>query len=82
MGQPRHFRISRRRSALAPIADIPLPFRNRRVVPQGDICSAANCILFDHLVGAAEQRDREGEAECLGGLKVDDKLHSCHLLDR
>jgi hypothetical protein len=30
-GQSRHFRVSRRRSALAPIADIPLRCRNRRV---------------------------------------------------
>jgi hypothetical protein len=30
--------------------------------------------LFDHRVGAAEQRDREGEAEGLGGLHVDDQF--------
>jgi hypothetical protein len=38
--------------------------------------------LFDHLIGAAEQRDWEGEAECLGGLEVDDELHSYRSLDR
>jgi hypothetical protein len=37
---------------------------------------------FDHLVGAAEQRQREGEAERLGGLDVDDQLDFGGLLDR
>lgn len=31
--------------------------------------------LFDHLVGAAEQRNRHGDAESLGGLEIDDKFN-------
>src|SRR5262245_19154116 len=30
--------------------------------------------LFDHLVGAVEQRTRDGETEFLRGLKIDHKL--------
>jgi hypothetical protein len=30
-------------------------------VPQADSCTAANPRLFDHLVGAPEQRDRENK---------------------
>ena len=30
--------------------------------------------LFDHLVGAREQRWRDGEAERLGGLEIDHQL--------
>src|SRR5215831_17604297 len=29
---------------------------------------------FDHLVGAAEQRERNGEPERLGGLQIDDQV--------
>src|SRR5262245_32224677 len=52
-----------------------------RLVPIADICSAANCALFDHLVGAAYQGDGEGKAECPGGLKIDDKFDLRGLLD-
>jgi hypothetical protein len=36
---------------------------------------------FDHLVGAGEQHDWEGEAERLGGLEIDDGLELRWLLD-
>src|SRR5262249_747650 len=38
--------------------------------------------LFDHLVGAAEQRERKVNAERLGGLEVDEQLDFCDLLYR
>src|SRR5258707_14445024 len=37
--------------------------------PKGIACS-----LFDHLVGAGEQRRRHFEPECRGGLKIDHEL--------
>src|SRR5215217_6326321 len=37
---------------------------------------------FDHLVGAGEERWRNGHAECFGNVYVDDQLKFCRLLDR
>jgi len=42
-------------------------------------CSAFS---FDHLVGAAEQRERECEAERLGGLEIDEQLEFDRLRNR
>src|SRR5450631_149280 len=44
--------------------------------------TAANSILFDHLVGGGEQCWRHGEAEHPGGLGVDDQLELSRLQDR
>src|SRR6266568_7386538 len=38
--------------------------------------------LFDHLVGAADQRQRHGDTERLGGLEIDDQLDFRCPLDR
>src|SRR3954462_10171582 len=39
-------------------------------------------VSFDHLVGAGEERGRNGEAECFGRLQVEDKIKPSWLLDR
>jgi hypothetical protein len=54
----------------------------RDTMPLPDSRSAATASLFDHLVSAAEQRDRESDAERVGGFEVDDQLNFTYLLNR
>src|SRR5215203_1665576 len=49
---------------------------------QPDSCSASKWSLFDHLVGASEQRGRHRKAKRLRGLEVDKKLKFGGLLNR
>ena len=67
-------------SALPPKADKERTSRYVRFVPKADSCSAAKRILFDHLVGAAEQWQRHCDADRLGGLEVEEHLNSRALL--
>jgi hypothetical protein len=68
-------------SALPPKADIAQHGGNVRFVPKADSALRQNNVLFDHLVGAGEQRGRDGQAERLRGLEVDDKLEFGRLLN-
>jgi hypothetical protein len=50
--------------------------------PHQDPTSTAARMLLDHLVGTAKERDRNGEAERLGGLHIDNQFDLCGLLYR
>src|SRR5262249_51330949 len=67
-------------SALPPKADKQQTFRYVRFVPKADSCSAAN--LFDHFVGAQQQRFWDREAEHLCSREIDDEIELGRLLHR
>ena len=71
MRKPRNEHMS---AALPPIADIAQHDCDDREVPKGDICSAANCILFDHLIGDRQELIRHVQAERPGGFHINHKL--------
>ena len=56
-------------SALPPKADIVERDRHVRFVPKADILHS-----LDHLVSTGKQQRWHGEAECLGGLEIDEEI--------
>ena len=48
----------------------------------GERPAALSGTLFDHLVGKGKQAFRNGEAERVGGLQVNDQIKLGNLLDR
>src|SRR5262249_31397652 len=69
-------------SALPQKADMERHDLHVRFVPKADSRTAAKRPLFDHLVGAGEQRRWQRNAEDLGGDQIDDQLDFHRLLDR
>src|SRR5262245_25360883 len=69
-------------TALPPKADIAERNHHVRFVPKGDIRSAAKSRLFNHLVGAREQRRRHVDAKHLRSLEIDHQLELGRPLDR
>jgi hypothetical protein len=59
-------------SALPPKADIRRHEYDVRFVSKADICAAAKKWLFDHLVGAGEERRGHCYADRSGGFEIDD----------
>ena len=45
----------------------------------GPFSAGCQIELLDCLIGTAKERERHGEAECLGGLEIDRQLDLCRL---
>ena len=70
-------------SEVPPIAAIRCIAAIGRDVPKPAVSDRSKApSLFDHLVGAAEQRKRESNAQRLGSIEVDDQLDFHRLLNR
>ena len=70
---PRYVRSSADSGAVADVAALPRwANAQNRTLPK----------LFDHLVSAADHRERDSEVERRGGLHVDDQFDFCCLLNR
>ena len=61
-------------SALPPKADIVERDPHVRFVPKADSCSAANNKLFNYFIRELLKIHGYDEAECFGGLHVDDQV--------
>src|SRR5262249_943348 len=51
-----------------------VPVKEPSTASKADICGAANCSLFDHLVGAGEHGRWHREADGLRGLEIDNQF--------
>jgi hypothetical protein len=80
LGYQRSSHVTWVRSVLPPKTDKQQTWRQVRIVPGSDICTAANSTT--NLVADNEQGRRHVEAEHPGGLGVDDQLELRRLHDR
>ena len=95
LGHKQTYAVQQSMSALSPIATAKADFRTTSCLlyPQKRTCAVQLGMSalgqkrtlrhsFDHVVGAAEQRLRDGQAEGFGGFDVDHQLELGGLLDR
>jgi hypothetical protein len=62
-------------SVAPPIAaGIAAPHELFRFVPIRDLSTCSNVDLLDHLIGAGDQRGRDGETHSFGRLEVNDEF--------
>jgi hypothetical protein len=71
LGQKRTYAAQNVMSTLHPKADMCGATKDVRFGPIADIRKG---ILFDQIVSTSEERRRNGESECLGGLEIDSEL--------
>jgi hypothetical protein len=69
-------------SGLLPLATELRTLMVVRFVPHPDLCGAATASLFDHHVGAGEQRRWHDNSERLGSLHIDGQFEMGWLFDR
>ena len=69
-------------SALPLKADMCSALARVRYGPIADSCTAANITLFNHLIGACEQRRRNSKAKSPGRLEIDHEFELGRCLDR
>src|SRR4051794_39203011 len=81
-GSVAHFSRPPTTSGLPPETDILEAGRHVPNVPQPDSAVRQKGLLFDHLVGAGEQRRWHREPERLSGREIYDQLELGRLLDR
>jgi hypothetical protein len=81
-GQQRRFRNVRDESAYPPITALKRTCPRVAFVPLPVVSSRSRRKLFDHLVGAGEQRRGQGEGEGFRRLQVDQQFEFSGLINR
>ena len=81
LGQNRTLSLEAARP-LSPAADMTPQWLLAAMCQEATYAPEQTAPLFDHLVGAQQERLRDRQAERLGGRKIDDKLESGRLLNR
>jgi hypothetical protein len=81
-GQSRRFWPIGATSAYPLIATVQRTSREVRLVPLAAVSTCSKQGLFDHLIGAKQERLGDRQPDCLGGHKIDCEFQFGWLLNR